>query len=90
MRGLALCDTSGVSFGKRGVWADVINSKRICRDAVVPIEQKTRMLGLSCALAQGPVQAPWCLATPEVVCGKRVIEEIVPCVGSLVEVPLCF
>ena len=32
-------------FGKRGVWADVINAKRICRDAVVPLEQKSGFFG---------------------------------------------
>ena len=34
-----------MSFGKRGVWADVINAKRVCRDVVVPIEQRNGMLG---------------------------------------------
>ena len=32
-----------LSFGKRGVWADIINAKRICRDAVVQIDQRTGM-----------------------------------------------
>ena len=32
-----------LSFGKRGVWADFINAKRICRDAVVQIDQRNEM-----------------------------------------------
>ena len=34
-----------MSFGKRGVWADVINAKKICRGAVVPIDRKSMALG---------------------------------------------
>ena len=34
VRHLRLC------FGKRGVWSDLINAKRICRDAVVHVDQK--------------------------------------------------
>ena len=39
-----------LSFGKRGVWADIINAKRICRDAVIQIDQRNGM-GDSGALA---------------------------------------
>ena len=49
-------------FGKRGVWADVINAKRICRDAVVPLEQKAGFFGTD-------APAPWCVATSGVACG---------------------
>ena len=37
VRHLRLC------FGKRGVWADLINAKRICRDALVQIDQRAGM-----------------------------------------------
>ena len=29
-----------ICFGKRGVWSDLINAKRICRDAVVHVDQR--------------------------------------------------
>ena len=32
-----------LSFGKRGVWSNLINAKRICRDAVVHIDQRNEL-----------------------------------------------
>ena len=30
-------------FGKRGVWSDLINAKKICRDAVVHVDQRDEL-----------------------------------------------
>ena len=54
-----------VSFGKRGVWADVVNAKRICRDAVVPFEQKTRMLGSDAPGPRGLCRLPGAWRLPK-------------------------
>ena len=63
-------------FGKRWERADGINAKRICRDAVVPIEQKTGMLGSDAPGRRG-------------LCRFLVLGDLA-CVGSLVKVSMCF
>ena len=47
-----------MSFAKRGVWADVINAKRFCRDAVVPIEQKAGLVGTDAPAPRGLSRLP--------------------------------
>ena len=54
-----------VSFGKRGVWADVINAKRICHGAVVLIEQKTRMMGSDAPGPRGLCRLPGAWRLPK-------------------------
>ena len=77
-----------LSFGKRGVWADFINAKRICRDAVVQIDQRNEMR--DSGAPGGPEQTSRGLAASDVACAGQTVEETLPCVGSLVDVSRCF
>ena len=47
-----------LSFGKRWVWADIINAKRICRDAVVQIDQRTGMGDSGAPVTRGLSRLP--------------------------------
>ena len=76
-----------LSFGKRGVWSDLINAKRICRDAVVQIDQRR---GTLVCQPRGPEQTSKGLAASDVACAGQTVEEPLPCVGSLVDVSRCF
>ena len=80
MRHLRLC------FGKRGVWSDLINAKRICRDAVLHVDQRDVSKDSGVPASRGPEQAARGLAASGVACGGQTVEEIVQCVGSLVDV----
>ena len=48
-----------------GVWADVINAKRICREAVVPIEQKAGFLGTDAPAPRGLSRLPGAWRLPK-------------------------
>ena len=78
-----------LSFGKRGVWADFVNAKRICRDAVVQIDQRNWDEGLWCASPRGPEQTSRGLAASDVACAGRTVEKMCwthlcnLCVGSV-------
>ena len=78
-----------LSFGKRGVWADFVNAKRICRDAVVPIDQRNAMRDSDVPAPGGLSRLPGALAASDVACAGTIVEETVPCVGSLVDVSRC-
>ena len=79
-----------VSFEKRGVWADVIHGKRICRDAVVSIERKPgswarmRLDPGDCAGFPGAWRLPKWPVVNEL---SRTLCRVW---GSLVKVSLCF
>ena len=70
VRHLRLC------FGKRGVWADCVNAKRICRDAVVQIDRRVgvrnglcwRDCRRSCAVCGIAGQCVW---VPLIVCAFK-------------------
>ena len=47
-----------LSFGKRGVWADCVNAKRTCRDAVVQIDQRAGVGDLSAPAPMGLSRLP--------------------------------
>ena len=54
VRHLRLC------FGKRGVWSDLINAKRICRDAVMQVDQRElRDSGVSPPEGLGRLPGAW-------------------------------
>ena len=54
-----------LSFGKRGVWADIINAKRICRDAVVQIDQRTAMGDSGAPVTRGLSRLPGAWRLPK-------------------------
>ena len=80
VRHLRLC------FGKRGVWSDLINAKRICRDAVVHVDQRDELKDSGVPAPEGLSRLPGAMAASGVACGGQTDEEIVQCVGSLVDV----
>ena len=61
-----------------GFWSDLINAKKICRDAVIQVDQRELK-------DSGPEQAARGLAASGVACGGQTVEEIVQGVGSLVD-----
>ena len=72
-----------LSFGKRGVWSDFINAKRIFRDAVVHIDQRNELRDSGVPAPGGLSRLPEGLEASDVACAGQTVEETLPCVGSL-------
>ena len=79
-----------LSFGKRGVWSDLINAKRICRDAVVHIDQRNELKGSGVPAPEGLSRLPvaWRLPVWPVV--DKLLKKLCNVWDRLVNVSRCF